>query len=111
MAKFENKKADCGRTCPEFESSEQASSREKPLARLPGPMPSASEGPGVVGTGPVEPSFLTIAEVARLLRMSERTVRRRIKDGTLHKVSVHGRLVRISLDELRRLSEYSGNDS
>ena len=58
------------------------------------------------GTTPPEPAFLTIAEVARLLRMSERTVRRRIKDGTLRKASVQGRLVRISLDELRRLSGY-----
>lgn len=57
------------------------------------------------------PAFLTIAEVARVLRMSERTVRRRIKDGTLRKVFVQGRLVRISLDELRRLSGYPDTSS
>lgn len=64
-----------------------------------------------IGTTPSEPAFLTIAEVAQLLRMSERTVRRRIKDGTLRKASVHGRLVRISLDELRRFSGYSNTSN
>ena len=51
-----------------------------------------------------EPVFLTIAEVARHLRTSERTIRRRIKDGTIRKVSISGRLVRISIDELNRLA-------
>ena len=74
--------------------------------------PAAAPDPAMnAGTTPSEPAFLTIAEVAQLLRMSERTVRRRIKDGTLRKASVHGRLVRISLDELRRLSGYSNTSN
>ena len=48
---------------------------------------------------------LTIAEVAGHYRVSERTVRRRIKDGTLHKELGQGRLVRISVEQLRRLAE------
>jgi excisionase family DNA binding protein len=48
---------------------------------------------------------LTIAEVAGHYRVSERTIRRRIKDGTLHKELGQGRLVRISVEQLRRLAE------
>lgn len=48
---------------------------------------------------------MTIAEVARHYRMSERTVRRRIKDGTLQKELGQGRLVRISVEQLRKLSK------
>jgi excisionase family DNA binding protein len=53
---------------------------------------------------PLEPP-LTIAEVARHYRVSERTVRRRIKDGTLQKDLGQGRLVRISVEQLRKLGE------
>jgi excisionase family DNA binding protein len=48
--------------------------------------------------------LLTIAEVAAALRMSEKSVQRRIKDGTIRKASLGGRAVRISADELRRLT-------
>jgi hypothetical protein len=51
---------------------------------------------------PLEPP-LTIAEVAHHYRMSERTVRRRIKDGTLLREPGLGRLVRISVEQLRKL--------
>jgi hypothetical protein len=44
---------------------------------------------------PPAPVLLTIAEVAAALRMSEKSVRRRIKDGTIRKISP---------DELRRLT-------
>ena len=49
--------------------------------------------------------LLTIAEVAQHFRMSERSVRRRIKDGTIRKIHQPGRLVRISLDELNRIAK------
>lgn len=69
------------------------------VSSLPDDPPPA--GADTVQPGPV---FFTIAEVARHLRTSERTIRRRIKDGTIRKVLMEGRLVRISIDELRRLS-------
>jgi excisionase family DNA binding protein len=47
--------------------------------------------------------LLTINEVAAALRVSEKTVQRRIKDGTIRPVQMGGRLVRISSDELARL--------
>jgi excisionase family DNA binding protein len=50
-----------------------------------------------------EPALLTISEVAAALRVSEKTVRRRIKDGTIRTVPMGGRLVRILSDELARL--------
>ena len=53
---------------------------------------------------PRAPVLLTIAEVAAALRMSEKSVQRRIKDGTIRKASLGGRAVRISVDELRRLT-------
>ena len=59
-------------------------------------------------TGEAQPpleSPLTIAEVARHYRVSERTVRRRIKDGTLQKDLGQSRLVRISVEQLRKLGE------
>jgi len=52
---------------------------------------------------PLEPP-LTIAEVARYYRISPRTVQRRIKDGTLQNELEQGRLVRISVEQLRRLA-------
>ena len=51
-----------------------------------------------------EPVLLTIAEVAAALRMSEKSVRRRIKAGLIRTAPTGGRLVRISSDELRRLA-------
>ena len=53
---------------------------------------------------PPSPVLLTIAETAAALRMSEKSVQRRIKDGTIRKASLGGRAVRISADELRRLT-------
>ena len=51
-----------------------------------------------------EPVLLTIAEVAATLRMSEKSVQRRIKAGVIRTAPTGGRLVRISSDELRRLA-------
>jgi excisionase family DNA binding protein len=50
------------------------------------------------------PVLLTIGEVAARLRMSEKSVRRRIKDGIIHAAPTGGRLVRISSDEVLRLT-------
>jgi excisionase family DNA binding protein len=52
---------------------------------------------------PLEATLHTVDEVAARLRVSTKTVRRRIKDGTIRTVPIGGRLVRISSDELRRL--------
>jgi excisionase family DNA binding protein len=49
------------------------------------------------------PVLLTVAEVATALRISEKSVRRRIKDGIIRKAQLGGRSVRISSDELQRL--------
>lgn len=61
-----------------------------------------------VWTEPPEPCpgpvLLTIAEVAAALRMSEKSIRRRIRDGVIRTAPTGGRLVRISSDELRRLA-------
>jgi excisionase family DNA binding protein len=48
--------------------------------------------------------LLTVAEVAAALRMSQKSVRRRIKAGVIRTVPIGGRLVRISSDELHRLA-------
>jgi excisionase family DNA binding protein len=53
---------------------------------------------------PQAPVLLTIGEVAARLRMSEKSVRRRIKDGIIHAAPTGGRLVRISSDEVLRLT-------
>jgi excisionase family DNA binding protein len=53
---------------------------------------------------PCMPGMLTIGEVAAALRVSQKTVQRRIKDGTIRRVAMGGRSVRIPSDELRRLS-------
>jgi excisionase family DNA binding protein len=50
------------------------------------------------------PRFFTIAETAKILRFSARTVRRRIKSGGIVTVPLGGRLVRISADEIARLA-------
>jgi len=101
MAKHPSKRADRQR---ESRSNDEWSSGTIPPAPadqppLANPGRQASEAPP-----PLEPP-LTIAEVARHYRVSERTVRRRIKDGTLQKELGQGRLVRISVEQLRRLAE------
>lgn len=53
---------------------------------------------------PPEPVLLTIGEVAARLRMSEKSIWRRIKDGVIRIAPMGGRLVRISSDEVRRLT-------
>jgi excisionase family DNA binding protein len=53
---------------------------------------------------PREPAFLTVSEVAARLRMSEKSIRRRIKDGVIRAAPTGGRLVRISSSELLRLT-------
>src|ERR1700722_12272701 len=50
------------------------------------------------------PYLLTIAEVAAELRMSQKSVRRRIEKGVIRTAPTGGRLVRISSEELWRLS-------
>jgi len=73
------------------------------------PTPSASSGLAASPLlttdpeAPPEPTLHTVEEVAARLRVSAKTVRRRIKDGTIRSVPIGGRLVRISPDELRRL--------
>ena len=56
-------------------------------------------------------SFFTIGEVATWLRVDERTVRRRIKDGSIRKVPLGGRAVRISSEEMQRLTGVGPPDS
>jgi len=51
-----------------------------------------------------DPVLLTIVQVAKLLQMNPKSVQRRIKAGVIRKVPFGGRLVRISSDELRRLT-------
>jgi excisionase family DNA binding protein len=53
---------------------------------------------------PPTPVLQTIGEVAARLRMSEKSVRRRIKDGVIRVAPTGGRLVRISSDEVLRLT-------
>ncbi len=52
---------------------------------------------------PPAPTLHTVDEVAARLRVSTKTIQRRIKDGTIRTVPIGGRLVRISSGELRRL--------
>jgi excisionase family DNA binding protein len=52
---------------------------------------------------PPEPTLHTVEELAAGLRVSTKTIRRRIKDGTIRTVPIGGRLVRVSSDEVRRL--------
>ena len=47
--------------------------------------------------------FLTIDEAAALMGVSTRTIRRRLKDGSLRKALLGGRAVRIPASELNRL--------
>jgi len=52
---------------------------------------------------PPEPALHTVEDLAAWLRVSTKTIRRRIKDGTIRTVPIGGRLLRISSDELLRL--------
>ena len=52
---------------------------------------------------------LTVEEVARLLRVSEQTIRRRIKDGTLKAYKFCGRWF-IYETEVERIRRYVGTD-
>lgn len=83
-------------------SPSEPSTRRLPVDSAATPLEPALDTAG--NTGQPELELLTLAEVARMLRVSERTVRRRIKDGSLRKLTMQGRLVRISLDDLRRIS-------
>jgi excisionase family DNA binding protein len=75
---------------------------------LPSPQAASATSPfslvSTEGPDPPPAPVLTIAEVAAALRMSEKSVRRRIKDGVIRTTPTGGRLVRISSDELRRLA-------
>ena len=51
----------------------------------------------------------TVEETAAVLRVSSKTVRRRIKAGEIRLLPIGGRLVRISAAELRRI--LSGGDA
>ena len=70
-------------------------------------MPGGDDPYALVGTDepdqPPAPVLLTIGEVAARLRMSAKSIRRRIKDGVIHVAPTGGRLVRISSNELLRL--------
>ena len=54
--------------------------------------------------------FLTIDEAAALLGVSTRTIRRRLKDGSLRKALLGGRAVRIPASELNRLCGISAQE-
>jgi excisionase family DNA binding protein len=51
-----------------------------------------------------EDVVLTVEEFAQVMRMSARSVRRRIKDGRIRKIEGLGRLVRIDPSERVRLA-------
>jgi excisionase family DNA binding protein len=77
-------------------------------------MPGGGDPYALLGTAkperPAEAVLLTVAEVAALLRMSEKSVRRRIKEGVIHAAPTGGRLVRISSNELLRLTAGSPSE-
>jgi excisionase family DNA binding protein len=74
----------------------------------PPPMPGGGDPYSLVGTDEPDqlptPCLLTIDEVAARLRMSAKSIRRRIKDGVIRAAPTGGRLVRISSNELLRLT-------
>lgn len=55
-------------------------------------------------TEPFDASYITLQHAARLYRVSERTIRRRIADGSLRAYRV-GRLIRVSADDVGALAE------
>ena len=71
-------------------------------------MPGGCDPYALVGTNEPDqrptPVLLTIGEVASRLRMSEKSVQRRIKDRVIRVAPTGGRLVRISSDEVLRLT-------
>jgi excisionase family DNA binding protein len=71
-------------------------------------MPGGGDPYSLVGTDEPDqlptPCLLTIDEVAARLRMSAKSIRRRIKDGVIRAAPTGGRLVRISSNELLRLT-------
>ena len=76
-------------------------------------LPDAIPAPLVPGHPLSGERFLTVRAVAALLRCSEKTVRRRLKDGRLRAVPLGGRLVRIAAAELARLegAETTGKEA
>jgi excisionase family DNA binding protein len=48
--------------------------------------------------------FLTVEEVAAQLGVSTKTIRRRLKDGTIRRAPLGGRAVRIPASEIARLA-------
>jgi excisionase family DNA binding protein len=50
-------------------------------------------------------NLLTLSEVCQLLRISERTARRWVADGSLPSVKLHGQRIRVREHEARRLLE------
>lgn len=59
---------------------------------------------------PVRPEALSIQAAAVLLSVSEKTIRRRIKDGDIEAVRVGPRLWRIPKDVIAKLRSASGRD-
>jgi excisionase family DNA binding protein len=58
----------------------------------------AADGPVIAGR------FLSVPEVAAILGVSEKTVRRRLRTGLLRKAALGGRIVRVPAAELVRLA-------
>ena len=52
------------------------------------------------------PTFHTVPEVAHVLRVSERTVARRVRDGTIRSIKIKGRRL-IPAAEIKRLAKTS----
>ncbi len=61
--------------------------------------PAAADGSTTVD------GFLTVPEVAAVLGISEKTVRRRLRAGLLRKAALGGRIVRVPAAELVRLAD------
>lgn len=55
--------------------------------------------------------LLTVAELAALAKVSQRTIRRRIKDGAISIVRPSPRTIRITIDEAERFLRGHGNGS
>jgi excisionase family DNA binding protein len=77
-------------------------------------LPSAMDEPNDEGSGQLRDDIsrmkvYTVEEAAAVLRVSSKTVRRRIKTGEIRLLPIGGRLVRISAAELHRI--LSGGDA